>query len=95
MRTEQLIELLYQANGAGLSSAQLTQALSVSSRTIARHVSKAQELGQEHGFVVEGANGRGYRLRVTDEGRFAAFLEADGGASDENALTCLLYTSTV
>lgn len=98
MRTEQLIELLYQANGAGLSSAQLTQALSVSSRTIARHVSKAQELGQEHGFVVEGANGRGYRLRVTDEERFAAFLEADGGAIDENALTVrvaryLLYHS--
>ena len=36
-------------------------------------IGKAQELGQEYGFVVEGANGRGYRLRVTDEGRFAAY----------------------
>ena len=98
MRTEQLIELLHQANGASLSSAQLTQALSVSARTIARHVIKAQNMGAENGFSVEGGNGRGYRLRVTDEGRFAAFLDAGGDANDENALTIrvaryLLYHS--
>lgn len=98
MRTERLIELLHQANGAGLSSAQLSQALSVSTRTVARHVCKAQELGRENGFAVEGGNGRGYWLRVTDERSFDAYLKADEGGGDENALTVrtaryLLYHS--
>lgn len=87
MRTQQLIELLHQAGGACLSSAQLSQALSVSARTVARYVNKAQELGRENGFVVEGGSGRGYRLQVTDEARFAAFSQADGCSGVENALT--------
>lgn len=86
MGTRQLIELLHQAKGARLSGAQLAQALSVSARTVARYVRKAQELGQQNGFSVEGGNGRGYRLQVTDESRFAAFLAEDGGPNAENAL---------
>ena len=87
MRIEQLIELLHQADDAGLSGAQLAQGLSVSARTVARYVSKAQELGRGNGFAVENGNGRCYRLRVTDEARFAAFMDAVGESGGENDLT--------
>ncbi len=86
MRIKLLTDLLYKSDKKDLTSTELAQALSVSSRTILRDIKQANQIGTIHGFSIEKNRNNGYYIKILNHDLFSKWRLSFGDDLEENAL---------
>ncbi|MFV0561015.1 MAG: BglG family transcription antiterminator [Enterococcus sp.] len=76
MRQERLLFLLEKSQPHVLPSTELIDALAVSERTLINDIKSLKEIGGSNGFFIHRVRGKGYRLMIENEKKYAQYKES-------------------